>query len=670
MEPWKERSSRSFDEMMGISAARGVQSDPTVPPPPDPMQQPIGAMQPPAPYVPGPVMTEVMSGPAAHAGRGILRGAAGVGDGLIGLGQKAMGGEATNPLGAMVKENIDPYFSQVGFENNPVAGAVAKTAEFGGEMVAPFAAGGAAVNVAAKGMGALGTGATASSRMGQYVNDARNFVANLSPTFAKFGAGPAPLPGASNVANMGARVGTGAAAGGTAAFASDADDPMGVGMGVVTGGVVGPAGQKLGEYGVDLLETGSRALRKTRVPQLTEEVIRDVVNGRGQQVLTNIGRQGERIGTGLPTQVASDPGISSIDRLLSSRNTKGYGGTTADFMADQADDLARNVQGQSAGLSADRAARGQAIAPLSKALGSSMQPVKTTQIGNQYSRLLPGGDLQGNNNASGIFREVLDPSVVRMGPGQEGLLKTVPAGVMFNMNKQISSMLSPKYQLNGRALDGADQALLYDLKGALEGGLRQSRGGTASRDFKDFQSTYHGMSKPVNQKEKLLDLYNDSVAGAPSHKGADVLEPNKLGNIINDIKQKKEVWNQFTAQQQKYLTQLRTEATGNANARNIGVGGADELVAEKAIPKAATTMTRPLPFMLGRGTNAALRIVGGGQERRIQESLADIMSQPGGINTIEQILRGSNTPRPEATGRIPALLEQILATQAPRITPQ
>ena len=615
------------------------------------------------------IKDEVLSGPAAHLGRGLVRGAADLGDSVIGLGQRAMGGEPTNPLGSMVSEHIDPHFKTATNKNNPVANAAAKSAEFVGEVTAPMVAGGKAVQVVGNGLGKV---APASQRLSRFLQSFRNF-----------GAGPAPAPGAGLLTNAGYRMAGGAAAGGVAAAAGDPDNPGGMALGAAGGAVIGPGMHKLGQGLARGNEIAQNALNPNRVPQLRDKVIRDVVGDRTQQVLNNLGQAPNRITPGLPHQVAQDPGISSLHRTLGQANVGNsrYADAVTDFTDRQAGDLASGLRHQSHNLDALKAQREAAVRPLYDQLNTSQQPISLRiPARDAFSRILPGGKLQGSKQGKHLL-DAAKPLIVKhpdgaavppLLPKGRGLLQQAPAGVLSNIKQDINAMLKDDYMPKpGRVkMDEAGKSLLLQFKASLDEALNRASPakGDAAKLNRAANKTYSKMSVPVNQTQHIRDLYDNALMGEKTMHGAEQVDPTKIANLVRDMQQNPKVWNHFTPQQRTWLSQIQQEAPTNVAAGSYGSGTVHDAIAASAVPKAVVSSTRPLPGPMGRATSVLAKVVAGRQIGRVEDALAEVMAEPGGVQTIMQILQTQPQALAQASGLTPMMMQRLFSASAPMAT--
>ena len=615
---------------------------------------------------------------AAHAGNAALRSVAGIGDSVINAGKQAYGaitgqdmGPKTTPLGNLAERgtvdtsHADRVHENTGVED-PLFGmgyaTAAKGADVAGDLAPGMAIGQGAVNVAAKRMAAVKPTASAATRLGKHLDAARNYLANLSPTFQRFGTGPG--------ATLGQRVVGGAGAGAVAAGAVAPDNPQAIGMGAGIGAVGGPVVQGVSHAARQAGDVASRMFNKNRAPELAQEVIRDAIGPRAAQVQANIGAASSRITPGLPVQVADDPGLSGVHRYVAGQNPQ-FAAGAADFMRKQAADLADQLRNRSSGLGADKAARTAATEPLRKKIAESTQPISTRSIAKEYTRLLPGGELQGSKVARQTFSDTLDPLITRMGPRQEGLLKHAPAGVLHNIRKDINAKLRPNFTINGSALTSEQAAHLRDIKSAIDSAMNRASPakGSAAKDNRTYLRTYRDMSEPINQKENFRTIYEKAEKGdvfAIGGNQRETLSGTSLANSVKAIENDTRLWNQFTPEQQTFLKQLRHEAPLNERAANLGSGGAASSVNKKVIPPSVTTMARPLPGWMGRLTSGSIRTLSGAQTGRIDDELARMLSTPQGIQEIERILQGVNRPMPQASGRLGHFLLTGAATGGPQ----
>jgi len=641
------------------------------------------------------VKNEVLSGPAAQYGRGVVRGVANIGDSVINagkwVGNTVMGeenGPKIHPLGDAVKEHIDPQFAgaDAQLQNDALGKTAAGVANFAGEMTAPLGVGNKAVQGVAGGMAALKSAAPAATRIGGLMQSAGDMLAKIAPTFAKYGAGAAPLPNAGNIANAAARVGTGAGATGVAAITADPSNPKGAAVAAGAGGVAGPAMQKTGDAFVRAKEIADRAGLlpgfaggTNRVPELAREAVRKVAGDRVPQIQANLAQAGNRVTAGLPVQAAQDPGISALHRTVMNAKPNVSADVT-NFLENQKGALASSLESKSAGLSADIAARDKATAPLYDQLHKSEQPVSMLiPARTSVSRILPGGDKQGAKAGKHML-DVLKPAITKHPDGSElpgllpkgrGLLKQVPAGVVANIRKDINKMMRPDYMPKGgrTPIDDEAKELLGGLNKALNQALNRASPakGPATVLNRKANDTYGKMSVPVNQKEAMGGLFKDAAKSTNTKTGGRELDPTILANKIEELAGKPKVWNQFTNEQRKYLRQIQQEANTNATAVNYGTGSASDDIAAGAIPEGITTMTRPLPGIYGRAASAGTRLLAGKQIGKVQDELAQILSQPGGVQTIQQILAGMNRAAPTHAGKPAQRVNRLLGASLPSL---
>jgi hypothetical protein len=172
MEQWEQEALGDFQQRF----SKPLGSSPL--PPGMPAQMPGGNV--PRPELGQMARNVMLGGPAAQAGHGAVQGIAGIGDSVIGLAQRAMGDEPTNPLGTAVKQHLDPVMAGVQHQSDASGmDEVARgAAKFGGEVLPAAAAGGKAVNMVAGGLGKI---APASQRLQQFLGSMRNFGAGRSP---------------------------------------------------------------------------------------------------------------------------------------------------------------------------------------------------------------------------------------------------------------------------------------------------------------------------------------------------------------------------------------------------------------------------------------------------------------------------------------------------------
>lgn len=646
------------------------------------------AAQPPAPDL---VTSTRLANPALaladRAGNAIVRGGAGIADSIYNAGRYVTGAVAGDnmdgfqrrtPVGDFVEPLTLDTSQQDAILEKTVPGYpfMAGAADVVGNIVPPMVVGAGAVNAFSKGMAALKPVAGASQRMGGYLDSARKFISDLAPAFQKFGMGPVPAAGPGS--KLAQKALTGAGAGAVASLASKPDDPGAAVPAALIGGAAAPVLSVAAQGAVRAQEAASRMRNKNRVPELADEIIRDAVGNRAGAVQANIGQAGRRITQGLPAQVADDPGLSAVHQYVAGANPQFNAGTT-EFMRKQAIDMANSLKSRTVGLDADIAARAAATGAAGERLSTSTQPVRNNELGKYYSRRLPGGNLQGDAASDKMLTAVLDEHVVRNMPRnsmtpadasrQQGLVHTIEAGKLFNIRKNINEMLRDTYTLNGSSLSPNELRALRDIKGAIDAQLSHASPvkGSAAKDFKEFNTKYRDMSRPVNQKSNLRQVYEATEKGATVGTAMDeTLNAGSLATSIKKLENNKAMWDQFDEPTKAYLRQLRHEAP--ANASSILLGGGSSVggkVAEKAIPPSLLTMTRPLPSMVGRAASGTIRTLGASQIGRIEDELARILSEPGGIQRIEQILQGVNKPMPQASGRLGQFLLTGQATTNP-----
>jgi hypothetical protein len=451
-------------------------------------------------------------------------------------------------------------------------------------------------------------------------------------------------------------------------------------VGAAGGAVIGPMGQKVGEGLHKGYDIAQNALNPSRVPELRDRVIRGVVGDRSPQVLANLAQAPNRITPGIPHQVAGDPGLSSLHRTLTGNQPLGYGAKTTNFMDQQAGDLTANLRGQSANLEQLIKDRQNATGHLFDQLGRSDQPISTNLLSRKaFSQIEPGGILQGSAQGKHLL-SAAKPLITKHPDGQamppllpagKGLLKEAPAGVLSNIKQDINAMLRPEYQPKpGQVkIDAKGKALLLDFKAAIDEALNRSSPakGNASQLNREANREFQRFSVPVNQTQHIRTLADDATKGG-KHSPIDQrpqMEPNTLASSIENMKQVPKVWDQFNPQQRQYLLQIQKEAPGNVAAESIGKGTADEAIAASAVPKSIISSTRPLPGPMGRATSVMAKLVAGKQIGRVEDALAEIMSEPGGIQAIEQILRTQPAAISQATGMTPEALSRLFAASAP-----
>ena len=581
---------------------------------------------------------------SAHALRGGVRGAANLADSFIGAGQWATGNERTNPLGGMVKEHIDPLFARS--DANPKPGNTA--AGYVGEFAAPGAVGIKAVNAVAN--AAQPAVPAAMTRLQSFIQ-----------TFRMGGAGPAPLPGAGIAANTGARAGAGAAAGFVGGAATDPGDPRSVGISTVGSSVLGPAGQKAGEWIMDGHNVLSNLLSKDRVPHLRDQIVRDVAGDRRNSILNNLGERGSRIMPGLPVQVMNDPGMSGLDRALVSALPDTYGANTSSFMTDQTGLLAKKLEGRFAGLDQDKATRAAVTGPLFEQLDASTQRIGTGPVRDYVKDT--ARSKQGSYLLS-TLGEVTNPL-----KGVRGIRPTTTVGRLSNVKHNINKMQEGKWDAatGGRIpLDAAEAKIVNGLKRAIDDTLDQDFNAAALN--REANQQYVDLSKPVNRKEALKSVYDKAHKDAMTAGDKEALLPNSLAGRIYELEhQTPHLWQQLEPDDRTFLRQLRKEAPQNASARNYGPGNSAERIASAAIPRAVSSVTRPIPGPLGRGATVAVRAVSGIQSERVAKSLAEIMGNPNGAAELERILLTNPQALSQATGMTPAALARMFAIGAPMV---
>lgn len=538
---------------------------------------------------------------------------------------------------------VDPYLTDFGkVEENasPIKRALGSAAEFGGKLAPDAAAVAVGGGVIGGGLKLLGKVPAAFGRLQQMLNAAGNAT-------IRAGGGKAPLPGGNDYTNLILRATGGATAGAAGGALTNPEEPVpGAAMGGAVGAVAGPAMNVAGRG----LNMAGDILIDSRAPMLADEFLRRSMGPTApaarQQLAAHAANPSE-----LPRMPAEmllgDTNAQGIHKFLMS-NDDAYRLRFAENRNAQGETLRNQFDTRTADLDADRAARAAAVAserdflqrstvpiPMNARGSQGMSPQDTlTDIAERYS-----GDPNIIPDVNRVTARIRPPR------SENELLSEVPGRTAFSAHQGMHRATRSAYELN------APNRISEESVGPVNE-FRQTFGDALSRPegpvspdraqfadvFRGFNEKFRTMSIPVNQKEKLKEIIEAARSNTNVlRSGREAIEPGAFHAKVNAMKEKPEVWNQLTPEQQHFIDRVDLEMR-----QNMTVG------------ENASNVTRNMPWGLrnptgrsevdpGRlaavpGYEGALllgRSLGEGQRARILANAGEIMSNP---QTLQQLL--------------------------------
>jgi hypothetical protein len=413
----------------------------------------------------------------------------------------------------------------------------------------------------------------------------------------------------------------GGAAGG--ALAAGVVNPGEAGVGAAIGGAIPAVGAAARFAGRPL-----GAMSKWMTPGGRDDIVRNILTSSTADesaVRQALASPKAVIAPQTFTQLANDPGISSLQRHLVNRS-QDFAGDLAIREAGQNSARFGHLYGMSggpAGIEAVKQMREQVTRPLLDAALQGADDVGTMGVRAAVKGISQSPAFQRKAVRSAV-REAAEPFATQGADGAKAWARKVPFETAWGARQNIDDILAgASRKVNDKAARAASSQLA-EIRKRLSASLER-----ASPDFKAFGRTYASESRKVDAAETLYDLVKTASTGARDMHDNPVLSGAMLDRALKNMEPKK--WAALSAQQRSDVAMMVDELTTAARVKTLGSAiksdTAQNFMQPDSMPlllRAASGLSPSGSGMFGAALDFAMR----GAQNRVQGTLGQALLDP------------------------------------------
>lgn len=419
---------------------------------------------------------------------------------------------------------------------------------------------------------------------------------------------------------MPTRIAGGAISGGIMAGAVSPEDAgMGAAIGAAMPPVIAGLGTAAGAVG--------RAVRPFTAAG-RESIVADAIKRAAADpgaVAANLSAPPKSVAPLTFPEVANDPGISALHRLMQNRS-EDYAKALAVKEAEQNAARFGKLHDMSSGPNSAQAlaaAREQATAPLFDAIlsqhGQDMLGTKGVLTAMKEVAASP-------RYQTGAVRSEVHNIANRFGSPANGFERRVPYTTMHGARQEIDQRMFGGQGLDAKATAKAAAQELGLIRDRISNALNRVPG------FKDASVKYAELSKPVDAAETLGDMLKAASTGTRDVMNNPVLSAAQMDRALKGLKP--EQWSALSSAQQADIAMLAEELTRAARVKTMGkaVGSntAQNLMAGESLPISVLTqaLTGLAPLGTKTATSGMLNLLTMGAGDKIKGLMGEALLDP------------------------------------------